>query len=103
MVTFIDPNGVATQVEVRRGDSVMRAARAAGISAILGECGGFMNCLTCHCYVSAGDGGHIPPPSSAEAELLDCLAERRPDSRLSCQIVGADGLEGAVFTLPAWQ
>lgn len=102
-VTFIDPDGDAAQVDVRRGETVMRAARAAGIDGIVGECGGFMNCLTCHCYVTAGEGGLVPPPSAAEAELLDCLAERKANSRLTCQIVGEDGLEGAVFTLPSWQ
>lgn len=102
-IVFREADGREAFVEARDGETVMRAARSAGVEGILGECGGSMSCLTCHCYVASGDVARIPPPTDDEAELLACLMERRETSRLSCQIVVAPGMAGTVFTLPGWQ
>lgn len=100
---FVEHDGTVLEIEARVGETVMRAARAAGVPGILGECGGSMSCLTCHCYVSYADVGRIPPPEAGESELLSCIVDARESSRLSCQILVTNDLEGATFSLPAWQ
>lgn len=62
-----------------------------------------MNCLTCHCYVPPDVARRIPPPSAGEAAMLEGVALAREDSRLSCQIVVSEELDGARFELPEWQ
>jgi 2Fe-2S ferredoxin len=63
-----------------------------GVPGIVGECGGVLSCATCHVFVDEADFGRLPPMSDAEDEMLDGAAEdRRPNSRLSCQIkLGAE-------------
>ena len=100
---FVGHDGAEVIAEARVGDTVMRAALAAGVTGILGECGGFMNCLTCHCFVSAEVAQLVPPPTDREAAMLDGLALARENSRLSCQIVVTEALDGARFGLPGWQ
>lgn len=102
-LVFVNPDGTQVDVDARAGDSVMRAVRGAGVAGVPGECGGFMNCLTCHCYVAEKDIARIPPATPGESDMLDCLAERQDNSRLTCQIVVSDALEGAVFIVPSWQ
>lgn len=102
-LTFVEDDGTEVIAQARLGESVMRAARAAGVSGIVGECGGCMNCLTCHCYVPPDLAASIPPPSDGEAAMLDGVALAREGSRLSCQIVVTEQLDGAHFALPPWQ
>jgi 2Fe-2S ferredoxin len=103
VIVFVEAGGAWTEVEARCGDSVMRAAKLNGVAGIVGECGGSMTCLTCHCYVEPDRVGELPPPSDDESALLDCLLERRENSRLSCQILVTDQMAGMRFDLPAWQ
>ncbi|HET9629547.1 MAG TPA: 2Fe-2S iron-sulfur cluster-binding protein [Novosphingobium sp.] len=102
-LVFVEADGRRVAVAARDGESVMLAARRAGVEGIVGECGGGMSCLTCHCFVAPDVAERIAPASEAETALLDCLIEQRKTSRLSCQIVVHPGLEGAVFELPQWQ
>jgi len=104
-VTYVDHTGAATQVDVPEGENVMRGALYNGIEGIIGECGGGLSCATCHCYVdpewTVEAGG---PSSEAEAELLEsAAAEVRPSSRLSCQLVVTDALDGLVVHTPEHQ
>ncbi|SKB79250.1 ferredoxin, 2Fe-2S [Sphingopyxis flava] len=81
----------------------MLAARAADVPGIIGECGGSMNCLTCHCYVAPADIARIGPPTQIESDLLDGVIEARENSRLTCQIVVRADLDGVTFSVPQWQ
>lgn len=103
-VTFTDPLGNATVAEIREGWSLMQGARAAGIEGIVAECGGACSCATCHCYVDEAWLARIPAPSAEELQMLANVAdERRPNSRLSCQVkIGAE-LDGLRVSLPARQ
>lgn len=58
---------------------------------------------TCHVYVSPEWIDRMPKPSPAEDEMLDCVSERRPGSRLSCQIVLEPTHEGMTVTVPETQ
>lgn len=104
LVTYIEHDGARHQVEVPDGDSVMQGAVNNMIQGIVGECGGALACATCHCYVDDAWIGRVGPPSAAEMEMLDSAAEeRKPSSRLGCQITLSDALNGLVVRLPATQ
>ena len=102
LVTFVSPQGspVAT-VQAKPGHSVMQAALAADVRGIEAECGGSMTCATCNVYVADKDAARIPAASADELAMLDfAAAERRPTSRLSCQIVMTDEIGTLEVQLP---
>jgi 2Fe-2S ferredoxin len=100
-VTYKDHDGTARTVQVPSGNSVMQGAAQNSIEGIVAECGGGLACATCHCYVDAAWVERVGPPSEAEDQMLDSAAsERRPSSRLSCQITMSEALDGLVVHLP---
>ena len=101
-VTYLEADGTGHTVEVEPGDNVMRGALNHDLPGIVGECGGGLACATCHCYVDAAWTEAVGGPSSQdEADMLECTAaEVKPSSRLSCQIVVSDELDGLVVHLP---
>ena len=102
-VTFVQPDGERRVVEVPAGVSVMKAAVNNAVAGIVAECGGSCMCATCHVYV-ATPGAALPPISADEDEMLDVTAaERRPASRLSCQLVLTDDLDDLVVDVPEAQ
>ena len=104
VVTYIEHDGTRHEVTLRAGDTVMRGALNNDIEGIVGECGGGLACATCHCYVDAAWIDKVGPPSKPEAEMLDCTARpKTANSRLSCQIVVHDDLDGLVVNLPEAQ
>lgn len=103
-ITVIQPSGTSSQLDVPEGWSLMQAAVKNGIDGIVAECGGSCVCATCHVYVEQERFAELPPPGEDELELLDEVkAERRSNSRLSCQIKAAPDLEGLVVTIPECQ
>ena len=91
-------------VEAPDGTSLMKAAVEAGVPGIIGECGGNAMCATCHVYTAEDDAGRLPPISEDEDEMLDCTAsERRPGSRLSCQLFAEPRLDGLTVDVPPEQ
>ena len=102
--TLIPPAGDAIDLQGQEGHSVMQTAVAHGIKGIVGECGGSAMCATCHVYVDDAWRSKLAPPLATEEEMLECTSsERRPESRLSCQIRLADELDGLVLRLPETQ
>ena len=100
-ITWRDAEGRETTAEVAAGTTLMRAALEAGVQGIHGECGGNMACATCHVVPAADWAERIGPPGAAEDDMLDMVeGERMPASRLSCQIVAAEDLDGLVLTVP---
>jgi 2Fe-2S ferredoxin len=82
----------------------MQAAIAANAPGIEGDCGGLLTCATCHVYVREPWLQQLPPMVADEDNMLDfAAAERRPNSRLSCQIVLTPALDGIELRLPASQ
>ena len=92
MVT--DREGEETAVEGTAGLSVMEIMRDNGFDALLALCGGCCSCATCHIYVEPALAGLLPPLGDDENDLLDSSDRRLPNSRLSCQIVFSDALDG---------
>lgn len=103
-VTLIAADGAACALEGRAGESVMGIATQVGAGNIVGECGGSVMCATCHVIVDPAWSARLPPPSDLEDMMLDSTgAPRQPNSRLSCQIVLEEGLDGLVLHLPEFQ
>jgi 2Fe-2S ferredoxin len=103
LIRFISHDGAEQEVHVPVGTSVMHAAIDNGVSGILADCGGACSCATCHCYVDEGWQQKTGEPDEVEAQMLDFVMEHQPNSRLSCQIVVNDDLDGLVIRLPASQ
>ncbi len=100
-ITFIHPDGRSEILSGKDGDSAMYVATSNGVSEIVAECGGNAMCATCHVYVDDAWESRLPDPSDDENALLDGVAaERRPNSRLSCQIKLTPALDGLVLHLP---
>jgi 2Fe-2S ferredoxin len=103
-IRFIHPDGATRELAAPEGASVMQVATGAQLLGIVGECGGSAMCATCHVYVDEAWAERLPAPLSNELEMLECTAsERRPTSRLSCQIKMSVALDGIVLRLPANQ
>jgi 2Fe-2S ferredoxin len=86
-VKYVQQDGAECVIEIASGVSVMLAAVRNGVSGIEGECGGCLDCATCHVYVDEAQMGALALPNDDEIELLATVAApRKPTSRLSCQL-----------------
>ena len=103
-VHLAESGGKTHTLKARTGQSLMRAATAAGIDAIAADCGGLLSCATCHVYVDAEWAARLPPPSDDERSMLEMTAApREATSRLSCQIDLNEALDGLSVRLPSHQ
>lgn len=103
-VKFISATGSSHEVDVDAGRSLMLAATINGVPGITADCGGALACATCHVYVDPAWSAVVPPPDECEHALLEGVAaEQRPNSRLSCQIVMTDALDGLTVEIPERQ
>jgi 2Fe-2S ferredoxin len=102
-VTFVMTNGQARTVDIASGMSVMQGAVRAGIEGIDAICSGAAVCATCHVYVAKEWIGRLTAPSTNETRTLDCTVDPDETSRLSCQILVNDDLDGLVVRVPSTQ
>ena len=103
-ITFVSADGTPQTVVVPAGISAMEAALQNGIEGIDGDCGGAVACGTCHVYVSPEWMDRTGPAhSDDEREMLGLTDSVRDNSRLACQIVLDDELDGLVLITPAAQ
>ncbi len=102
-ITFIDAEGTSRDVETKKGSSVMEAAVQNMIPGIDADCGGACACATCHIYVAADWLPKLKAKDDMEESMLDFADEVQDNSRLSCQILMNDELDGLVVTTPAAQ
>ena len=89
--------------EVKNGLTVMEGAVQNDIPGIDADCGGSMACATCHVYVEEKWLDKIPKAEEAEVDMIDMAYEPKKNSRLSCQLIISDELEGLTVTTPAQQ
>jgi 2Fe-2S ferredoxin len=100
-ITYIAHTGESTTVDVNAGYSVMEGAVRNGIEGIVAECGGACMCATCHVYVEPAFLPLLPPIGEEQEEMLNATAaERKPNSRLSCQIPAVPELDGLIVRMP---
>jgi 2Fe-2S ferredoxin len=103
-VIYVNPDGSEQSYSISTGTSLMLGALSNGVEGILGECGGQAMCATCHVYVDKRFLDRLPERSEDEDAMLeDTASERRFNSRLSCQIVSSDEIDGIVLHLPEEQ
>ncbi len=102
-ITYIDFQGKSNTIEVESGLSVMEGAIQKDIPGIDADCGGSMACATCHVYVEEKWLDKLPKAEEAEVDMIDMAYEPKKNSRLSCQIIVSDELDGLIVTTPAKQ
>lgn len=95
----INRSGEEQTVDGDNGLSVMEVIRDNGFDELLALCGGCCSCATCHVYVDPTFAGVLPAMSEDENDLLDSSDHRNDTSRLSCQVVLSDALEGLRVTI----
>jgi len=99
-ITFIQPNGTQRQFDATDGDTILDVAHRHGID-LEGACEGGMACSTCHVIVSEDWFERLGPISEEEEDMLDMAYDLTKTSRLGCQIVLTEALDGLVVSLPA--
>tara|TARA_B100000674_G_C37542441_1_gene779013 strand:+ start:14 stop:334 length:321 start_codon:yes stop_codon:yes gene_type:complete len=102
-VTYKDYQGNSKTIDVDNGLSVMEGAVQNEISGIDADCGGSMACATCHVYVEEKWLNKIPKAEDAEIDMIDMAYEPKKNSRLSCQIIMSDELDGLEVMTPEKQ
>lgn len=103
LVTYIDHKGNAFEADVPAGSSAMQGAVDNMIDGILAECGGACVCATCHVYVDEAWAEKTGSPSKDEDMMLEAASGREENSRLSCQIIVTDEMDGLVLRMPESQ
>ena len=102
-ITYKDFRGDTKTIEVKNGLTVMEGAIQNEIPGIDADCGGSMACATCHVYVEEKWLNKIPKAEEAEEDMIDMAFEPKKNSRLSCQIIVNDELDGLEVTTPEKQ
>ena len=102
-ITYKDSQGNSKIVDVEKGLSVMEGAIQNDIPGIDADCGGAMACATCHVYVEENWFNKLTKTEDAEVDMIDMAYEPKKNSRLSCQIIVSDELDGLEVTTPEKQ
>ena len=102
-ITYKDHEGGSRTIEVENGLSVMEGAIQKEVPGIDADCGGSMACATCHVYVEERWLNKLPRAEDAEVDMIDMAYEPKKNSRLSCQLIVSDELDGLTVTTPAKQ
>jgi 2Fe-2S ferredoxin len=97
---FVEQNGSRREVDAPLGLSVLEIAHKHGVD-IEGACEGSLACSTCHVVVDAGWFGKLAKPTEDEEDMLDLAFDLQETSRLGCQIIMTEALDGLVVKLPA--
>ncbi len=98
-MTFIEPDGTRREVDAPLGLSIMEIAHKHDID-IEGACGGSLSCSTCHVIVEPVWFGKLPEPDEEEEDMLDLAFGLTRTSRLCCQLIMTEELDGITVTLP---
>ena len=102
-ITYITHDDQSHTIEVQNGLTVMEGAVQNDIPGIDADCGGGMACATCHVYVKEEWLDKLPKKEDGEEDMLDMAFEPKKNSRLSCQLIVSDQLDGLVVNLPEKQ
>tara|TARA_B100000700_G_scaffold326782_1_gene439381 strand:- start:2116 stop:2436 length:321 start_codon:yes stop_codon:yes gene_type:complete len=102
-ITYIDDTGNKKTIDVEKGLSVMEGAIQNNIPGIDADCGGGMACATCHVYVKEEWFNKLLKAEDAEQDMIDMAFEPKKNSRLSCQLIVSDELDGLIVTTPSKQ
>ncbi|MCG8491184.1 MAG: ferredoxin family 2Fe-2S iron-sulfur cluster binding protein [Sneathiellales bacterium] len=99
-MTFIKPGGEKLEVDAPLGVSILEIAHRNGVD-LEGACEGSLACSTCHIIVDDEDFDRLAEPTDDEEDMLDLAFGLQPTSRLGCQIIMSEELDGLTVTLPS--
>ena len=103
-ITYVSASGARREVPASIGSTLMEAAVNGGVEGIVAECGGSCMCATCHVYVDETHLDRLEAMDEREDEMLaGAFAERKSNSRLSCQVRITEALNGIVVATPEAQ
>jgi 2Fe-2S ferredoxin len=102
-ITYISHDGKKNTIDAATGLSVMEGAIQNNIAGIDADCGGSMACATCHVYVPENWSNKLEKSQDAEQDMIDMAYEPKKNSRLSCQIIISDELDGLEVLMPVKQ
>ena len=102
-ITYIEHNGKSHVIDVPKELTVMEGAVQNNIPGIDADCGGACACATCHVYVEEKWFNKLKKKEDGEEDMLDMAFEPKKFSRLTCQIVVGDELDGLVVKMPSKQ
>ena len=102
-ITYITNDNQSQKIEVQNGLSVMEGAVQNDVPGIDADCGGGIACATCHVYVNEEWLDKLPVKEDGEEDMLDMAFEPKQNSRLSCQLIVSDDLDGLVVNIPSKQ
>ena len=102
-ITYITHDNQNHTIDVQNGLTVMEGAVQNDIPGIDADCGGGMACATCHVYVKEEWLNKLQKKEDGEEDMLDMAFEPKTNSRLSCQIVVSDEIDGLEVNIPSKQ
>ena len=102
-INYITHDNQTHSIDVQNGLTVMEGAVQNDIPGIDADCGGGMACATCHVYVKEDWLDKLPTKEDGEEDMLDMAYEPKQNSRLSCQLIVSDELDGLEVTIPEKQ
>ena len=102
-ITYNTSDNKTHTIDVQNGLTVMEGAIQNDIPGIDAEWGGGMTCAPCHVYVNEEWLDKLPEKEDGEEDMLDMAFEPKKNSRLSCQLIVSDILEGLVVSIPSKQ
>ena len=102
-ITYIEHNGKEHTIDVQNGLTVMEGAVQNDIPGIDADCGGGMACATFHVYVKDDWYNKLNEKSEGEDDMIDQAYEPKKNSRLSCQLIVSEELDGLIVTTPSKQ
>ena len=103
-ITYITADHQTHTIDVENGLTVMEGAVQNDIPGIDADCGGGMSCATCHVYINDDEWfKKLPEKEMGEDDMLDQAFEPKSNSRLSCQLIVSDDLDGLTVHMPEKQ
>jgi len=102
-ITYVEHGGTRHTVDVEPGSSLMIGATLNMVPGVDGMCGGICSCATCHCYIPEGWRSRISAAKAEEEAMLEGASYRDKRSRLGCQVVVTEEMDGLEVHLPPEQ
>lgn len=101
-ISFISHDNVQTDIDADVGSNIMQAAMDNGVAGIDADCGGACACGTCHVFIET-KAELLSPSEDLEQSMLSMRPDVEASSRLSCQIIISEEMDGMVVKLPEFQ
>lgn len=98
-IIFIQKDGIQVEVDAKNGQTLLDVAKENNID-LMGACDGSCACGSCHVYIDEETLKKIEPPKDDEENVLDIVFDLQHNSRLACQVVVDEKMDGAIITIP---